>query len=90
MPVNRHLEIESANIKAIGYDLATSTLEVIFKTTPSEVYRYSNVPARTYLELMNAESVGSYFMKSVRPVFKHFEKVEAPTLTKATKQKRRK
>lgn len=57
----------SGNLKAVGYDAATETLDVQFAS--GRTYRYSDVPAKVHEELIGAESIGSYFARNVRPKF---------------------
>lgn len=59
--------VVSGNLKAIGYDAATKTLDVQFAS--GLTYRYSDVPAATHKELAEADSVGHYFAKNVRTRF---------------------
>lgn len=50
--------VSSSNIKSIGYDESTSTLEVEFLN--GNIYQYSNIPESLYINLMNADSHGEY------------------------------
>lgn len=59
--------VVSGNLKSVGYDATTKTLDVEFAS--SRVYRYSGVPAEIHAELISAESVGSYFARNVRNKF---------------------
>lgn len=63
--------VVSGNLKAVGYDAATKTLDVQFAS--GKVYRYSNVPPETHKELIGAESIGSFFARNVRAKFNGFE-----------------
>jgi hypothetical protein len=54
----------SSNLRSVGYDAATRTLEVEFKA--GGLYRYLNVPAYVYDGLMSASSHGSYFDEHVK------------------------
>lgn len=58
---------QSSNLLAHGYDTETQTLALQFKTG---VYHYPEVPAAIYDGLKEAESVGSYVAKAIRPNFK--------------------
>jgi len=66
-------KVVSSQIEAIGYSTATKVLEVEFKPTrnkpdqPGSIYQYRNVPPQLHDELMKAESVGSYFIKQIKP-----------------------
>ena len=50
--------------KSVGYDSATSTLEIEFKKT-REVWQYYNVPENVYRELING-SIGKYFQSNIK------------------------
>jgi hypothetical protein len=54
----------SSNIKSIGFDKETTTLEIEFKN--GTVYRYEPISEDTYLELIQAESVGKYFNQHIK------------------------
>ena len=51
--------VSSSNLKSVGYDAASSTLEVEF--LHGGIYEYSNVPESRYSGLMSAPSKGEYF-----------------------------
>lgn len=57
-------DVESSNIRSIGYDSNTRVLEVEF--TSGKVYQYPNVPAEAHTDLMKADSVGSFFARNIR------------------------
>lgn len=63
--------IKSSQIAAVGHDPATNTLRVQFSPrkdgTPGPVYDYQNITDAHHRELMNAESVGSHFIKNIKP-----------------------
>jgi len=77
--------VKSSNLKSVGYDPETETLEVEFKA--GTVYRYADVPAEVHAALMAAESVGSYYARNVRGKFES-EKVEPEPETAATEPDR--
>ena len=56
--------VVSSNINSIGYDDKTKTLEVEF--FDQAIWKYSPVTREGYTELMNSESIGSYFAKNIR------------------------
>lgn len=56
--------VVSSNLKSVGYDGTSRTLEVEFKE--GRVYQYFDVPASIYQGLMSAESHGSYLDKKVK------------------------
>lgn len=59
--------VKSSNLKSVGYDAGTATLEVEF--TNGSVWSYADVPADVYADMMKAGSVGSFFAKAVKPKF---------------------
>lgn len=62
-------DIVSSNIKSIGYDPGTNTLEVEFKAkgkNPEKIYQYQPVTPPEYDELMKADSIGSHFNSTIR------------------------
>ena len=56
--------VTSTNIKSIGYDKNTKTLEVEFKN--GGLYRYSGVPVNIYNNLMNSDSHGKFLAKFIK------------------------
>jgi len=65
--------VTSSNLKAVGYDSASSTLEVEF--AHGGIYQYLNVPASKYAALMAASSHGSYFDANIKKAGYTFHKV---------------
>lgn len=57
----------SSNIAEIGYDDLEETLYVTFLS--GATWRYFNVPYTTYLELLEAPSVGSFFCRRIKGVY---------------------
>lgn len=53
-------QVESSNIKAIGYNEDDGTLAVEFKRTNS-IYHYYNVPEHVVNQLLHAHSIGKAF-----------------------------
>lgn len=68
MPINRNAmertAVRSRDIAIIGYDPATSTLEVAFRS--GTVYHYLSVPEEVYQKLMTAPSHGIYFNEHIK------------------------
>jgi hypothetical protein len=54
----------SSHLQAVGYDLATRTLEIEF--TDMSIYRYAGVPASVVNSLRAAASLGAYFHAHIR------------------------
>ena len=52
------IPVSSSNIRSIGYDAQSATLEVEFDS--AEVYQYFNVPEHLYQSLINASSKGKF------------------------------
>ena len=65
--------VSSSNLKSVGYDPKTSTLEVEFLN--SGLYSYSNVPQSVYDGLMSASSHGSYFNTHVKKGGYQYKKI---------------
>jgi hypothetical protein len=55
--------VKSSNIKSIGYDTATETLEVEF--SGERVYQYFGVPAELHSDLMTAKSHGGFLYAEI-------------------------
>jgi hypothetical protein len=60
-PMNRR-PASSSDIRSVGYDLASTTLEIDFHS--GGVYQYSGVPETVYQGLMRATSKGSSTLMS--------------------------
>lgn len=60
--------VRSSNVKDVGYDPATQTLEVGFKSGAS--YRYAGVSPARYNELLNARSKGTFLRETIIPAHK--------------------
>jgi hypothetical protein len=60
----RRNNVESSNIKSIGYDTENKILAVEFKH--GGIYQYFDVPENIYEEFMNADSHGKYFSENIR------------------------
>lgn len=58
--------VQSTNVKSIGYDPASATLEVEFA---SGVYRYFDVPASVAEDFLNSSSKGRYFAIAIKGRF---------------------
>jgi hypothetical protein len=62
------MELQSTSLKAAEYQPPNALLEVEFRT--GDVYRYFEVPASIYQELLEAESKGRYFNQHIRNRFR--------------------
>lgn len=56
--------VHSSDIRAIGYEPETKTLEVEFHS--GGVYQYSGVPESVYRGLLQSASKGSYFHNHIK------------------------
>lgn len=61
--------VTSSNIRSIGYDPASSTLEVEFNN--GAVYQYAGVPQAEYDGLMRASSHGTYLNANIKPRYSY-------------------
>ena len=61
--------VSSSNIASIGYDEATSTLEVEFLN--GSVYHYYDVPDNEYQSLMSADSHGKYLAANIKGRYRY-------------------
>lgn len=60
--------VSSGNLAGVGYDEASSILEIAFLN--GRVYQYRSVPSQVHSGLMRAGSHGSYFNAFIRPVYR--------------------
>lgn len=61
--------VKSSNVEAVGFDPATGTLIVKYKS--GGVYHYSGCRQSHFDDCVNAESVGKYLHKNIKGQFKH-------------------
>jgi KTSC domain len=59
--------VTSSNIRSVGYDSKSETLEIEFNN--GTVYQYYNVPSPVFDELMMAPSVGKFFNSQIKNSF---------------------
>lgn len=59
------LPVKSSLIASVGYDADKNVLEVEF-VHENRVYRYDNVHSGLYMQMMNAESVGTWFTANIK------------------------
>jgi KTSC domain len=65
--------VESEALRSVGYDPDLPALEVEF--TSGTVYRYLDVPASVYMELMTSASKGEYFVAHIRDAGFEYEQL---------------
>ncbi len=63
------MPVSSSNLRSVGYDVATQTLEIEFHN--GGVYEYYNVPITTYHGLLGALSKGKYFHAHIKSVYRY-------------------
>ncbi len=63
------VNVDSANLSEIGYDPDTKKLHVVFNN--GALYHYEDVPQETYDELVESDSIGSFFHEEVRYSFNY-------------------
>ena len=68
-------EVESSNIKAIGYDPFDRVLKIVMKSAPSMIYAYKDVPLHVFQLMEKSESKGRYFINEVKGKYE-FEKIQ--------------
>lgn len=61
--------VSSSNIRSIGYDAPTSSLDVEFSS--GDIYRYFNVPEHLYRNLMSAASHGQFLNDFIRHSYQY-------------------
>jgi hypothetical protein len=61
--------VVSSNLKSVGYDVNTKTLEIEFQN--GSVYQYYEVPLNIYENLMKAPSHGKFFHAHIRNVYRY-------------------
>lgn len=60
-------QVNSSLLESVDYN-EDNSLTVSFKK--GGTYKYVNVPEQIYMNMMSAESIGSYFLKNVKPNYK--------------------
>lgn len=61
--------VRSSNLRSVGYDESTNTLEIEFNS--GSVYQYFNVPNHIYLNLMGAVSKGTYLHSYIKGRYRY-------------------
>jgi hypothetical protein len=61
--------VSSSNIRSVGYDVASATLEVEF--TSGDIYRYYGVPQHLYEQFMRASSKGTFLSDYIRSSYRY-------------------
>lgn len=69
----KRIEVESSNLKSVGYDEDNEILEIEFLN--GGLYQYYHVPKSVYKGLMNADSHGKYFDQNVKKAGYRYRKI---------------
>jgi hypothetical protein len=65
-----YAEINGSNIiKAVGYKSNIEILAVQFFSNQEYIYEYKGVTLELFLEFINSNSIGSFFMREIRNKF---------------------
>lgn len=65
--------LASSTIHSVGYEVATQTLRIVFRS--GAVYEYYFVPEEVYVGLLRAPSHGTYFAAHIRQAGYEFREV---------------
>ena len=63
----KRVELQSNNLKSMGYDDENAILEIEF--TNGMIYQYNKVPHTVKFGLLTASSAGKYFHKNIKNNF---------------------
>lgn len=63
----KRISVTSSNVSEVGYDQDEELLEVLFSN--GSMYHYHAVPFEMYERMMDAESVGSFLAREIKPAF---------------------
>ena len=63
------ISVDSSNVRSVGYDDASSTLQVEFLN--GSLYQYFDVPRQIFDGLLTAGSVGGYLHQNVKGIFRY-------------------
>lgn len=79
--------VVSSQIAARAYDEATGTMRIQFAPrkdgTPGAIYEYRGVDPETWKAFAEADSVGSHFIKHIKPFPEKFQFVKIEVEAKA-------
>lgn len=63
------VEVVSSQMKAVEYDTETNVLIITF--TKGQRYKYAEVPHKVFLELIEADSIGSFFIRNIKTKYEY-------------------
>lgn len=64
-----HILVISSNLRSVGYDHDSLTLEIKFRS--GGLYQYYNVPVAVYDGLMSAGSHGKYHHQNIKRKYRY-------------------
>lgn len=67
MPRPDLIPVESTAVEAVGYDATERELYVRFKGTSDGTYVYAEVSPQEYDDLLEADSIGGYVNREIKP-----------------------
>jgi len=67
-------QVDSSNIRSIGYNPQSRILEVEF--TSGDIYQYFDIPERLYEELMRATSHGGFLDENIVKFNYRYQKIK--------------
>ncbi len=73
----QRLEVLSGNIVSVGYEAASSTLEI--ELASGEIVQFFHVPLTTYIGLKNAPSKDEFYSHHIRAVYENKQVVYSTT-----------
>jgi len=65
--------VNSSNIKQIGYDMKKRVLRIIFHS--GAVYDYTDVDQNVYSDFISAPSIGKYFSVRIKNAYPYVRKI---------------
>lgn len=65
--IKKLTKVDSSMVYAVGYNRDSKELEIVFRQ--GSIWKYEDVPAREYRELMKSDSIGSYMRDCIIDVY---------------------
>lgn len=62
-------QVKSSQLQEVEYDSETSKLIVTFNN--GSKYSYDDVPEKVFVELVSADSIGSFFNREIKSKYKY-------------------
>jgi len=63
--------VQSSVMTYVHYDEEAAELDVTFVS--GKIYRYFGVPLATYIDLLDADSLGEFFNQNIKDAFRFIE-----------------